>query len=152
MGRFLPRHFEHRLLHLFHNFLPLTEIVAKTALPNSILKLNSSFLLLFNNFMCEIKSTNTFKHLWLNVLNHLWEKQPSKTCFATCFGSVGNVLIILLCRRQDPWRTLLEELLVSLQVYCCEFMCRCFLMCSDTFGESFFRQLRLTTASLRKDC
>ena len=117
MGRLLTRHFEHRLLHLPHNFLPLTEIVDKTALPNSILKLNSSFLLLFNNFMCEIKSTNTFKHLWLNVLNYLWEKQPSKTCFATCFVRVGNILIILLSRRQDPWKALLEELLVTLQVY-----------------------------------
>ena len=86
----------------------MTELVDKTALPNSIFKFDSSF---FNNFICEIKSTNVFEHLWLTVLNYLWEKQPPRTDFAICvFSKTGsNVLNILLYRRQSSWKALLKN-------------------------------------------
>ena len=41
------------------------EIVDKTALLNPI-KFNSSFLVLLNNFICEIDSTNVIEHLRIN--------------------------------------------------------------------------------------
>ena len=41
------------------------EIVDKTALLNPI-KFNSSFLVLSNNFICEIESTNVIEHLRIN--------------------------------------------------------------------------------------
>ena len=53
--------------------------------------------------------------------------------------TVGNVLSILLCCRQDSWKTLLEELyLVTLLVYYCEFMYRSFLICLETLREFFW--------------
>ena len=151
MGWFLSRLSEHGLLNLLHNFLP-TEIVDKTVLANSIFKFDSSFPFLFKNFICEIKSTNVFEHLWLNVLIICEKSSHPELIIQFVFLSVGDVLNILLCRRQDSWKTLLEELcLVTLLVYCCEFMYRSFLICSETLGESYFRQFWLA-ASLRKDC
>ena len=81
MGWFLPHLFEHALLKWFHNFVLLTEIVDKSAIPNSIFKFNSSFLVSLNNFIYEIESTNLFEHLWLNILNFLWEKEAARLNF-----------------------------------------------------------------------
>ena len=39
------------------------EIVDKTALPNSIFKFNSRFLVPLNDFICESESANVFEHL-----------------------------------------------------------------------------------------
>ena len=58
-------------------FLLLTEIADKTGLTNSTFNFNPSFSL--NSAICEIESTNVFEHLWLNILNHLWEKQPTRS-------------------------------------------------------------------------
>ena len=58
------------------------------------------------------------------------------------------LLNILFCCK----KTLLEELFsVTLLVYCCEFMYRSFLRCSETLEESCSRQLQLI-ASSRKEC
>ena len=76
-----------RILNLFQNFHLLMEIVAKTALPNSIFKFNSSFLLLFSNYICEIESTNVFWHLQLNVLNYL-RKAATQNLFCYLFFKV----------------------------------------------------------------
>ena len=79
------------------------EIADKTALPNSIFKFNSRFLVPLNDFICESESANVFEHLWLNILHYLREKQSARL-------NVGNVLNTFLCCKQDSWKTLLEEL------------------------------------------
>ena len=143
-GMISVRPFRTRIINLFHNFLLLMEIVDKPARPNSIFKFNPSFY--FLSIISYVKS----KALTYSCL---WENQPLRTYFAICFFlSVGNVLNILFCCRHDSWKILLEELfLVTSLVCCCEFMYRYFLICSETLGPSFFRQLWLA-ASLRKDC
>ena len=72
-------------------------------------------------------------------LSKLFARKASiQNLFSTCFLSVV-LNILVLCRRQNSWKSLLEELfLVTLLVYCSEFMCSSFLMCSETLGESFF--------------
>ena len=65
-------------MHYLNDFYLLTEIVDKTALLNSIFKLNSRFLVPLNDFLCQIKNTNVFRHLWLNILTSLFEKAASQ--------------------------------------------------------------------------
>ena len=45
---------------------------------NSIFKFDARFLVLLNNFMREIESTNVFEYSGLNILNYLREKQPTR--------------------------------------------------------------------------
>ena len=69
----------------------LVEIVDKTALPNSISKsimfFWDPFSFLFINFICEIKNTNRFEHLLLNV----W-KDLSKITLTFILQSVSLLL------------------------------------------------------------
>ena len=57
----------------------MMEITYKTTFPKSVLKFNSRFSVLFINFTYEsmklhdeIKNTNIFEHLWLNVRKHFY--------------------------------------------------------------------------------
>ena len=53
-------------------------VAASAALTNLVLKFNSSFLVLFINFVCEIKNTNVLDHLWLTIQKHYEKSSHSE--------------------------------------------------------------------------
>ena len=64
----------------------------KTTLPNSTFQFNSSFLVPFNDFICEMESTSVFEHLWLSILKYLWEKQPARLNCLQCIEYIVTLL------------------------------------------------------------
>ena len=111
----------------------------------------------------EICSTGTglFVHdmiLLENELHGLWfynfpllVEIVEKTAFAICFSkAVGNILNTL-CRKQDTWKALLEEIfLVTLLVYCFDFMHISFLIYLETLRESFFPAVLVRCLTLKR--
>ena len=71
---FCPASLSMELLKWFHKFPLLVKIVDKTTLPSSTLSL-LQVLVLFINFICEIKNMNVFDNLRLSVRKHQREKQ-----------------------------------------------------------------------------
>lgn len=69
----------------FHNFPQMIKIFDKTTFPNSIFKFCRCFLLLFINFICEMKNINDFAYLRLIVRKHSLEKQPPQNLFYCLF-------------------------------------------------------------------
>ena len=140
MGWFLSRLFKNGLVKWFHNFLLLTEIVDKTALPNSVLNFNSSFSVISVNCIYQIKNTNVFEHLSSNFLNYLWKSSHPELILQSVFLKLLVMFWIQLRRMYNYWKTLLiESFLVTFLVYWLEFMYRSVLICSLTLWESILR-------------
>ena len=140
MRWFLSRLFKNGLVKWFHNFLLLTEIIDKTALPNSIFNFNSSFSVISVNCIYQIKNTNVFEHLSLNFLNYLWKSSHPGLILQSVFLKLLVMFWIQLCRMHNSWKTLMiESFLVTFLVYWLEFMYRSVLICSLTLWESILR-------------
>lgn len=130
----------------FHNFPQMIKIFDKTTFPNSIFKFCKCFLLLFINFICEMKNINDFAYLRLIVRKHSLEKQPPQNLFYCLFLWRCWKCPEYIAISQNTWKSFRERsFFVILLVFCCGFICKS-LIYSQALGESLFKQLRLGTS------